>query len=830
MKRILIADDIGQNRYMLTALLEGSGYEVVAATNGAEALSLAQGAPPDMVVSDLLMPVMDGFELCRRWKQDERLKRIPFVVFTATYTDPKDERLALSLGADRFLVKPLPVETLLQVVREVLEAGGRDPAAVRSGLTGEEVELLRAYNEALTRKLEKKVRDLESEIARRDAVEAALRESERRFRLLAENARDVVWSMGVDGRLTYVSPSVESLRGYTAEEVMNERVEDSVFPQGLALLQAELFPVLADLGAGRGSGRSGLFELELRCKDGRTVWVEISAGVMRDEGGAVVGIQGVTRDITRRRQVEEELRRTTALLDSIIEHLPHMVFLKDARDLRFVRLNRAGEEMLGYSRAELLGKSDLDFFPREQADFFTSMDRETLRRGTVVDIPEEPVRTRTGDVRILHTKKVSLLDARGEPEFLLGISEDITELKRIEEERRNLQSQLFQSQKVESIGRLAGGIAHDFNNLLTAILGYSALIVAGLREGDPLRNDVEEIMKAGSRAAALTRQLLAFSRKQVLSPVTLDLNSVVTGMERLLGRLIGEDVALATVLAPALGPVCADPNQIEQVIMNLAVNARDAMPRGGRLTIETADVDIDETFVGLHAGARPGSFVRLAVSDTGCGMDAETLSHLFEPFFTTKEIGKGTGLGLATVYGIVKQSDGFIDVYSEVGKGTTFKVYLPRTVKPAGTEARRDATAASIRGSETILLVEDEDIVRNLAHRVLTAYGYKVIAARDGGAALLACERSPDPIALMVTDVVMPGMSGRELALRLSPLRPEMKVLYLSGYSAGAIALTGIVESGVALLEKPFAPEALVRKVRAVLDAPAAGAPPGPLK
>jgi len=396
------------------------------------------------------------------------------------------------------------------------------------------------------------------------------------------------------------------------------------------------------------------------------------------------------------------------------------------------------------------------------------------------------------------------------------------ERKRAEEALRQSEERLRQAQKMEAVGRLAGGVAHDFNNLLTVITSYSALLLEDLASDDPKRDDVDQIRKAAEGAAALTRQLLAFSRQQVLQPKALDLRATVAGTDKLLKRLIGEDIQLTTVLAPDLGVVKADPGQIEQIIMNLAVNARDAMPTGGRLTIEAANVDMDAAYVRGHAPASPGRYVVLALSDTGIGMDEQTKARIFEPFFTTKEVGKGTGLGLATVYGIVKQSGGFIWVYSEPDHGTSFKVYLPRVDEPAEPAAASTATAEPRHGTETVLIVEDAASVRMVTRQVLERYGYAVLEAPNGDTALRLAAKHHGPIHLLLTDVVMPGLSGRQLAEQLAQLRPDMKVLYASGYADQAIVHHGILESGIAYLQKPFTPETLGRRVRQVLDSSAA--------
>jgi CheY-like chemotaxis protein len=381
-----------------------------------------------------------------------------------------------------------------------------------------------------------------------------------------------------------------------------------------------------------------------------------------------------------------------------------------------------------------------------------------------------------------------------------------------------VEEQLRQAQKMEAVGRLAGGIAHDFNNLLTAITGYTDLLLMDLPEGDPARREVQEIRKAGNRAASLTHQLLAFSRRQVLRPRVLDLNQVVMNMEKMLRRLIGEDIELVTSLADNLECVKADPGQIEQVIANLAVNSRDAMPKGGKLLLKTGNLVLGETDPGRHDPVQPGSYVLLEVTDTGSGMDEATMSRLFEPFFTTKEVGKGTGLGLATVYGIVKQSGGYIWAYSDVGLGTTFKVYLPSVEMPAEFAEKDAALFYPSTGEETVLVVEDERMVRELVREILAQQGYNVLEAHRGTEALEVSERHEGPIHLLLTDVVMPGMDGPELARRLTAQRPEMKVLFMSGYTDHIILHDGVLVPGSEFLQKPFTVRALGTKVRSVLD------------
>jgi PAS domain S-box-containing protein len=577
-----------------------------------------------------------------------------------------------------------------------------------------------------------------------------------------------------------------------------------------------------------------------------------------DTAGAPV--QGVVRPEAAR--VDRDMRTLTQFLDSIIDNLPAMLFVKDAKSLRFERYNRAGEELVGHSSAELVGKTDFDFFPAEQAAFFQEKDREVLASGKLLDIPEEPIETPRG-LRWLHTKKIPILGTDGEPKYLLGISEDITDRKnadairteahrqlelrveertaeltrlnndlrkqiaereRAEEALKRSEEELRQSQKMEAIGRLAGGIAHDFNNLLSIILSYSAMMMEALPTEDPLRGDAEQIAIAGQRARDLTRQLLAFSRRQMMRPEVLDLTEVVRGLEPMLRRVLGEDIELTIALAQPTSLVKADPGQIQQILMNLVVNARDAMPDGGKLWIETSDVALDEAALRGHGppGAAPGPYVCVSVSDTGVGLDGETQAHIFEPFFTTKPKGKGTGLGLSTVLGIVQQSGGHVRVESEPGQGATFKIFLPKTSEPLRPQPqpREPRTGGNNRGTETILLVEDEGQLRVLARDILRGAGYQVFDAPNAAEAIKISQRHAGPIHLLVTDVVMPHIGGRELARRLAGDRPRMRVLYMSGYTDDAIVHHGIVDPGIAFLPKPITPDTLLGRVRETIDAP----------
>ena len=503
------------------------------------------------------------------------------------------------------------------------------------------------------------------------------------------------------------------------------------------------------------------------------------------------------------------LRASEAGYETLVQHAPVGIY-RSSSEGRFLSVNAALVRMLGYdSPAELLRRDmarDVYADPAER--------RRLLERDTYTDHEYDEVeatwKRKDGRPLTVQLSVRAVRNADRQVEYYETFVRDVSE-------QRRLQQQLVQSQKMEAVGRLAGGIAHDFNNLLTVITSYCDLLLEDLGGDDPKREDVEQVRKAADGAAALTRQLLAFSRQQVIAPRVVNLSAVVAGVEKMLRRVIGEDVDLVTVLDPGVGSVRADIGQLEQVLMNLAVNARDAMPTGGKLTIETANVAHGPHYARERAAAPVSQFVMLAVSDTGVGMDEATKARVFEPFFTTKAPGKGTGLGLATVYGIVQQSGGFIWVYSEPGHGTTFKIYLPRVDAPAEGVAVT-AVAPVGRGTETVLLAEDAAAVRAVARQVLERQGYTVLEAPDGELALHLAQRHAGPIHLLLTDVVMPGMSGRQLADRLARLRPDTKVLYVSGYTDDAVVRHGVLEAGIAYLQKPFTIDSLARKVREVLD------------
>ncbi|WP_051328414.1 response regulator [Desulfatirhabdium butyrativorans] len=670
---ILIVDDKPDNLYLLEVLLKANGHTILSAANGEEALQTLQTEGVDLIVSDILMPVMDGFQLCRRIRADERLRHIPFIVYTATYTGPKDEEFALKIGADSFLLKPCEPDVFMATIDEVMAASrSRDPS--RAPAPAPEGEVLKLYSERLVRKLEKKMVDLEAEIQERKRIQEELRQSEEKYRTLVENAEDIVCILQ-DGQFKFQNQRFEALLGYNPGELINQDFMELICAEDRAMVMERIRRILD------GDPRGTPISYRIVHKTGQFIWASSTASRVMWEGRPA--LLTFIRNITRQKEIEE---------------------------------------------------------------------------------------------------------------------------------------QFHHAQRLESVGRLAGGVAHDFNNMLGVIIGYAELAKLKIDPQDPLSENLEEILMAARRSIDITRQLLAFARKQATEPKVLDLNRAVEDMLKMLRRLIGEDIDLSWKPGESLGLIRIDPSQVDQILANLCVNARDAISGVGKIVIQTENARFGKDYCMDHPDFIPGEYVLLMVSDTGCGMSRETMARLFEPFFTTKEVGKGTGLGLATVYGIVKQNGGFIHVYSEPGMGTTFRIYLPRHSEAAPLADAEVIGESAMGHGELVLLVEDEPAILNMGKQMLETLGYRVLATADTDEAMTLAERHAGQISLLITDMIMPKMNGHDLAARLCPRYPGLKTLFISGYTTDIIDPAGLCGNGVHFLQKPFSVHQLATSVRKTLE------------
>ncbi len=658
--------------------------------------------------------------------------------------------------------------------------------------------------------IERYKRQLEVEKAQREEIEKRLKESEERYRSILENIEDGYFEVDLRGNFTFFNDSICRMLGYSREELMGMNNRQYTDEENAKKLYQAFNKVY------RNGEPAKAFDWEVIRKDGSRRTGEVSITLMKDEKGQPVGFRGIARDITERKKAEEILKAEREKFQILSDHAPFGLVMID-QEGRFQYINSKFKELFGY---------DLQDVPDGRTWFRKAYPDPEYRHQVIATWLKDFSDSKAGEKkpRVFKAKCkdgtekiINFITVQLDTGERLMTCEDMTELKRAEEALRESEEQIRQLQKMEAVGRLAGGVAHDFNNLLTIIKGYSQLSLLELKEPNPLKSNLEEILKATERASNLTRQLLAFSRRQILEPRVLNLNLLIQDLNKMFHRILGEDVELIYHLAPDLGKVKIDPGQIEQVILNLAVNAREAMPSGGKLTIETSNVQLHETSLQSHHEIIPGPYIMLAVSDNGIGMSPEIREHIFEPFFTTKE--KGTGLGLSTVYGIVKQSGGYIYVYSELGQGTTFKIYLPRIEEKEDSLLIKNEFSLPLQGNETVLVVEDEPALRELMVRILKDRGYQVFSASNGVETLkMFKEDLVKKVDLLVTDVVMPSMSGKQLADLLKKSFPELKTLFISGYTDNAIVHHGVLIEGVDFLQKPFSPETLTRKVREVLD------------
>jgi PAS domain S-box-containing protein len=820
MATILVVDDLILNRRLLAGVLALEGHRLLEAADGRAGLVIARTEHPDLVITDVLMPVVDGYEFVRQLRQDPLTSDIPVLFYTAPYGEREARALARANGVPYVLTKPPESEEVLRVVGRVLAGDLVDDPAEGVDATDNDAdrEQLRLLGDQLLETTE----ELRQANARLRALinigldYASQRDTDRRVRRLCHAVHDLFGATSVtvgllslpDRRIRRVvasgmdTPSwieVGDLpSGIFATVVEGRRsIRGSVAPTDPDSLsfpgdhpEVQTFLVAPLASAARVYGWICLVG-----NDGVTFTAEAEQQVLA-LAGKVGRIYELEYEIAERVSAEAALRQSEQLIRTLVEHLPHRIALKDRESVvTFCNANYADD--LGLAIDEVIGRP---------AGHSTDQTVLTSGTGRSVEASDET----HGQTRWTRTVTVPYREAGGEATGVLVVAEDVTEQHAREE-------QYQQAEKMEAFGRLAGGVAHDFNNLLTAILGYCELIADDLEPQDPRRGDVEEIRSAGLRAAGLTRQLLAFSRKEIIKPVVFDLNTIVTDLRPMLARVIREDVKVVVRLAAVPTLVEADRGQVEQIVLNLVLNARDAMPTGGTLTIETVRLDLDEHYTATHPSVVAGPHVGLIVTDTGSGMPPEVLARVFEPFFTTKPLGQGTGLGLASVQGIVARSGGSVEVYSEPGRGTAFKVYFPEVDATVSASTVPTAVPAPLVGTETILIVDDAEPIRILARRLLERQGYRVLLA-GGAADAMRVFRQDGTIDVLLTDVVMPDGSGPDLARKLVELRPSLQVIYMSGYTEDTIVRHGVLLPGIAFLPKPFTAESLGRKVRSVVD------------
>ncbi|MBM9521004.1 PAS domain S-box protein [Desulforhopalus vacuolatus] len=657
--------------------------------------------------------------------------------------------------------------------------------------------------QANTLSLEEQNKTLSDEIDRREKAETALKKSEQKLRLVISQSPIGICTVDLNGNILSTNQAYEQILGYSRDELRELSLFDITHPDD-CFKNRKLFQDMC-------SRKTPGFDIEKRYirKNGTEINVYLHATAVKDEEGNTVFGTAFIEDITARKHAEREILQSKLLIESVINGIADPVFVKDEKH-RWIMLNDAFCRVFCKTCGELLGKSDYDFFPEKEARLFWEHD-DIVFTSNKPDINEEHI-VIGEETRIVSTNKSPFTNPITGARNLVATLRDITDTKRLEE-------QFNQAQKMESVGRLAGGVAHDFNNMLGVILGHTDIILAQLKTSQPFIDNLKEIKKAAERSSQLTRQLLAFARKQTVAPKVLDINKIVGGMTKMMRRLIGEDIDLVWDPCRDIWPVKIDPGQIDQILVNLCVNARDAIDDNGKLTIETNNSVFDEDYCKYHTDSKPGEYVMLAVSDNGCGINREIIDNIFEPFFTTKKTGVGTGLGLATVFGIVKQNNGFINVYSEPDKGSTFKIYLPRYLGDESQTIRKEIPVEqTIRNGETILLVEDEPAILEMTTMMLEGLGYTVMAAATPGEALRFVEEYPKQIQLLMTDVIMPEMNGKELAKNILARYPDLKRLFMSGYTADVIAHHGVLDEGVHFIQKPFSIQDLATKLREVLE------------
>ncbi|HUL52354.1 MAG TPA: response regulator [Opitutaceae bacterium] len=824
MTRALIVDDKPANLAFLRALLQGHGWTVDDARHGAEALVKARQAPPEIVVSDLLMPVMDGYTLLRRWKTDGKFRDIPFVVYTATYTEPQDERLALDLGADAFILKPIEPEPLMARLQEVLAKVRRGELPAGGPAPGAEEPLLSEYSRVLVRKLEEKAvqlqeanRALQEDLARRHEAEAeaeraraallsiledqrkteaALRQEHALFESLASAIPDHIYFKDRQSRFIRINDTMAQAFGLRHPDEAVGKTDFDFFSKEHARQAFDDEQAVMRTG----TPIIGLVEKET-WPDGRVTWVSTTKVPLRDAAGNITGLVGISRDDTERKLAEERIREQAALLDTASDG----IMVRDLQH-RILYWNKGCERMYGWTAEQAVGRPALELLAAE-AGVFGTADAKVRQEGEWTGELRELTKARQ-EITVL--SRWSLVrDEQGRPKSVFTINTDITE-------RQKLETQLFRAQRLESIGQLASGIAHDLNNILAPLVMVSPLLREEIKNPETLR--LVDIIEANTkRGADVIRQVLAFSRGLKSGKGPVPLRPLLKEIGVMLDETLPKSIAVQVTAPEGLWLVEADATQIHQVMMNLCVNARDAMPDGGTLNLEAENVDVDETFAGLAPGARVGPHVALLVADTGTGIPPEHLDRIFDPFFTTKEPGKGTGLGLSTVLGIVRNHAGFIRVESKPGKGTMFRVYLP--AKPEALAPAAVPVAAAPRGrGELILVVDDEESVRIMTRRILEQYGYHVLLAGEGSEAVMVLAQRAQEIRAVLTDLIMPLMGGVALIRAIAKMSPAVKILAATGTTEAAEVAAARRLGVKVILQKPYSPGILLHSMRAAID------------
>ncbi len=803
MIRLLVVDDKEENLYLLQALLAGNGYKVTTARHGAEALLKAHQEPPGLIISDLLMPVMDGFTLLRLWKADERLKCIPFVVYTATYTEPKDERLALDLGADAFIIKPAEPEVFIARIREVLEQAEANELQPPSEPAASEELLLEKYTEVLVRKLENKLLEAERATLRAQRSEERL--------LLALDAGEMgTWDWDLTSGEIVWSEGYARLFGLKPEEFdySYEGFRNLIHPDDLVQLERKVAQARA---------QRCLFRHEFRVKwpDGSEHWITGQGRFFYDAADQPVRMSGVVMDITERKCAEEKLCENVSFLQTIMDAMPHPVFYKDAGG-RYMGCNRAFEQFYGVSREDVIGKTVYDISPRDLAERYETADRELLNNPGTQSY-EAAIQSADGLRHDVIFHKATFFSPDGRLAGIIGSVLDITKLRRAEEERRGAETQLRQAQKMEALGTLAGGIAHDFNNILGIIVGYTELASWSMPDNLRAKDQLGEVLKAANRAKDLVQQILAFSRQGEKEKRPVQVSLIFKEALKMLRATIPSTIEIKLDIS-SRSTVLGDPTQIHQILMNLCTNSVHAIDnQGGILEVTLDDVFLEPKVGDRYSNLQGGLHVQLTVKDTGHGIDPAIMERIFDPFFTTKKAGVGTGLGLAVVHGIVKSHGGVIEVESKRGKGTTFKVLLPAAESKGSSEVVEPSLA---RGQERILVVDDEAGLAAAMGHMLESLGYETFCCTSSPEALEAFLNQPgeQPFELVITDMTMPSMTGLGFARELLRLKPELPIIICTGFSEH-IGPERIEKLGIkGFLMKPVTLRDLAVVVRKVLD------------